>query len=490
MAYINNKEYNMIKKIIIACFLLVNFLQAATINTDKNDYTSNEEITVNFTDMTAKNRDWIGIYSAEDANIWANVIQWQWTDDITDGTLTFEAMPTGNYEVRSFYNNSFIPVVTKEFSVNDAPNNTQITTNKNPYSPNDAIVVNFTDMTAKNKDWIAIYPAESSNAWGNVLQWRWTGDTNDGQINFDALPVGNYDVRAFYNNSFQLVTHQEFSVEANQEAATLTMTKDVYQINDDIVVDFKNINGSNKDWLAIYPAGSSNAWGNVVAWQWNEDAITEGRATFDNLPSGNYEARVFYNNTFNLEASVAFSVKDDAPLTTLYEDAEGGVFQQEWFGFTARKPTLIVPGAEGSIYSVRVPLSGGGFSFNTPAKKMKYLILDTRVGVASHNGNFGVKVNTKKGTRRILFSSYMNHPGNDFSGNAIPSPSFTSHGGYLHHHPGPTDYYLATRRGAFIHYKINIEEKLQLLEPDNELLSITLFTSAGGDFDNIKLSSH
>ena len=363
-----------------------------------------------------------------------------------------------------------------------------VNTNKNNYTPNEAITINFTGMTAKNEDWIGIYPAGSSNAWGNVLQWRWTGDTTDGELNFDAMPVGDYDVRAFYNNSFTLVTHKTFKVEANNQAAVLKTTKDVYQVNDDVLVDFKNINGSTKDWLAIYPAGSSNAWGNVIKWKWNKGAVTQGRANFDKLPGGNYEARLFYNNSFKLEAKYAFSVEDTAPLRTLYEDAEGG-FKQAWFGGNPTKPIIINVGAAGSTHSVRVPRSGGGFSFNNPAKKMKYLILDTRIGTASHVGNFGVKVHTTKGNRRILFSSYLNHPGNDFSGHAIPTAPFISHNGYIHNHPGPTDYYLATRNGQFIHYKINIEEKLHMLEPDNELLSITLFTSAGGDFDNIKLSS-
>jgi len=62
--------------------------------------------------------------------------------------------------------------------------------------------------------------------------------------------------------------------------------------------------------------------------------------------------------------------------------------------------------------------------------------------------------------------------------------------GYQHNHPGPTDYYLDTKNGQFIHYKIDIDAKLKVLEPDNELISITLFTTAGGDFDNIALSAN
>ena len=479
----------MIKKIIITCLLLVNILHAAAINTSKPQYAPNEHISVNFTGMTAKNRDWVGIYPAGSSNAWGNVILWQWTEDVTNGNLNFNALPVGNYEVRSFYNNSFTTVAIKAFTVAVAQDNAAITTTKDVYAPNEKVQVNFTGMAAKNRDWVGIYPAGSTNAWGNVIDWKWTSDTTNGNLTFNNLPIGNYEVRSFYNNSFTLVARKQFSIEANDAVATLTATKDIYNVNDDVRINFANINGSTRDWLAIYPAGSSNAWGNVIEWKWNAGGVTEGQANFGKLPDGNYEARVFYNNTFHLEARVAFKVEDNVPLTTLYEDAEGG-FDQAWFaGNQNARPTIINQGA-GSAHSVRVPRTGGGFSFNKPPKKMKYLILDTRVGTASHVGNFGVKVKTTHGTRRILFSSYLNHPGNDFSGNAIPTPPFISHDGYIHNHPGPTDYYLDTRNGNFIHYKINIEEKLHMLEPDNELLSITLFTSAGGDFDNIKLSSH
>ena len=473
----------------------------AQITTSKNNYTTNETISVNFTGMTVKHKDWIGIYPAGSNNDWNNVVQWKWSGDTTNGHVTFNRLPAGNYDVRAFYNNSFTSVAHKTFSVGVAQGNPQVTTSKNPYASNEAITVNFTGLTAKNKDWVGIYPAGTSNAWGNVLQWKWTGDTTNGHVTFNALPIGNYDVRIFYNNSFTVATHKTFKVEANHQVAVLKTTKDVYQINDDVLVDFKNINGSTKDWLAIYPAGTSNAWGNVVKWKFNTGGVTHGRANFNKLPGGNYEARIFYNNSFKLEAKYAFKVEDTAPLTTLYANAEHGL-EADWWKPEGNKPiTVINQGAAGSAHSIRIPVDttpnsndGGGYlSFNHPPKKMKWLILDVRVGITSHRGNFSVRVRTKNGRKVIVFAVYLNHPGNDMSGHAIPAAPFTSHNGYLHNHPAPLDYYLVLRNEhstRFTHFKINIEEKLKLLEPDNELLEIVSFGSGGGDFDNIKLSSH
>jgi len=90
--------------------------------------------------------------------------------------------------------------------------------------------------------------------------------------------------------------------------------------------------------------------------------------------------------------------------------------------------------------------------------------------------------------RQIIRGPY----GNVLEGHAGP---YTKADGYLHVHPGPSDYYVGTSSvgggtGMFIYYKINIEEKLRLIEPDNELLGITYFVVSGGDYDNLALTTH
>ena len=93
-------------------------------------------------------------------------------------------------------------------------NATSIVLNKETYTNKENVIVNFTNMTAKNKDWIAIYPKNSSNSWANVVAWHWTDDVPNGQMSFDALVAGEYEVRAFYNNSYKVEAKKEFVVEA------------------------------------------------------------------------------------------------------------------------------------------------------------------------------------------------------------------------------------------------------------------------------------
>jgi len=299
----------MIKKIIVLSLLLLGILNATNITLNKTTYINSEPVTVNFSGMTAKNQDWIGIYPKNSSNDWGNVVAWHWTGDTTNGQVTFETLPTGEYEARAFYNNSFTLEAKKAFKVEiDTATAPILVTNKVTYTNSEPVTITFTKMQVKNQDWIGVYPKNSSNAWGNVVAWQWTNDTTDGNITFETLPTGEYEARAFYNNSFYVEAKKTFNVTIDTSTApTLVTNKTTYGNDENITVNFAEMQVKNQDWIGIYPKNSSNAWGNVLAWNWTGDT-TNGQVEFNALPVGEYEVRAFYNNSFYLEAKKAFVV--------------------------------------------------------------------------------------------------------------------------------------------------------------------------------------
>jgi len=319
----------MYKKFILITLLLTSMmhsLMAATVTTNKATYTTTDQVHVHFANMTAKNQDWIGIYPQGSNNDWGNVVGWKWTDDKTAGDLTFGngALPVGAYEVRAFYNNSFHTVATASFRVG-AVGHATVTTNKTTYSTNEHVRVHFANMTGKNKDWIAIYPQGSSNAWGNVIGWKWTEDKASGDLTFGngTLPAGAYEVRAFYNNSYH--------VEATTKFVVKVTNKPVEMYAKNVGLFFKYNSNSASDWIGIYKKDDSVAWHNVLKWKWLKDIEHEelvhirgagaGPTHIDlqsthlyrnfnqNLPKGKYEARIFRNNSFNIDYAFEFTVK-------------------------------------------------------------------------------------------------------------------------------------------------------------------------------------
>ena len=89
---------------------------------------------------------------------------------------------------------------------------------------------------------------------------------------------------------------------------TVETNKIVYSTNEPITVSVTHMLGDATDWIAIYPKGSTNEWKNVLRWSWT-DGFTEGSKTFEGLAVGEYEARVFFKNSFTLEGSSSFSVE-------------------------------------------------------------------------------------------------------------------------------------------------------------------------------------
>jgi len=64
--------------------------------------------------------------------------------------------------------------------------------------------------------------------------------------------------------------------------------------------------GGEKDWVGVYKVGTSTAWKNVKGWTWIED---KPLIHVDELAPGDYEARLFYNNSYKMEAKQAFTIE-------------------------------------------------------------------------------------------------------------------------------------------------------------------------------------
>lgn len=202
-----------------------------------------------------------------------------------------------------------------------------LTSDRDNYATDDPVWLELADVPSNAQDWIGIYPAGATTAWNNVIAWRWASDTSQTQVdegnwyqfpdinivgkqNEAILPSGNYIARFFLNNSFTVENSVSFSVGGAQKSANIRSYKANYPINDKAWIELENAPGNDQDWIGIYPAGESNAWGNVVAWKWASDTnpkYDDDWYLFD-LAAGHYTARFFLNNSFTVEDSVDFSV--------------------------------------------------------------------------------------------------------------------------------------------------------------------------------------
>lgn len=328
------KHKTMIVLMMLLSWLFMSGSWAADINSYKNNYTADESVLIELKDAPANagGLDWIGIYQAGDSNDWGNVVSWVWANDPSvvngvpagdwykfknaslnsyagDGYYSNYAvqLPAGNYEARFFLNNSFNLVAEDAFSVH-AESPIQITLDQQVQG---SLVVNYQGMSGNAQDWFGIYKKGDTNDWGNQRGWFYTEGRVNGSasLNIENLPVGDYEVRAFFNNSFELEEIASFST--NESITKLTLNKQTYAINDTLTVSYTGMSGDQKDWFGIYEKGASNDWVNQRGWSWSGGNLN-GSASIDidNLPAGEYEVRAFFNNSFNDEAIASFVVKE------------------------------------------------------------------------------------------------------------------------------------------------------------------------------------
>lgn len=293
------------KLLFIIMLSLTTLLSAATL-TSKTEYMAEETISIQANNLELHQQNWIGIYALNDNNDWKNVLRWTWTEETTTGSFSFKGLPQGKYEARVFYNNSFDTEATTSFSVIDKFNAAvDIETRKDTYEEHEYIEVKVENMSGHAQDWVAIYPKGSSNAWENVIDWRYTNGHVGTILGFNGLKAGEYEVRAFFRNSYHLEASHSFSVINHQ--TSVTPSQKTYDGSENIQINLTGFKKNQKDWIGIYPKGSSNAWENVVSWKWVDDA-NHNTLTFPSLPIGQYEVRGFFKNSFHVEAEESFQV--------------------------------------------------------------------------------------------------------------------------------------------------------------------------------------
>ena len=316
--------------------------QPVDITSLEHQYNSNTNTWIKVKDKPGNAQDWVGIYPVGVSSDWGNVVDWSWANETSEandpGDWYKFTLPDGNYEARFFLNNTYNIEDSTPFIVGDV---VSINTLKSVYGVNENISVNVANISG-NQDWVGIYPKVSSNSWGNVKTWAWA--TQNGDLNITGVEAGEYEARLFFNNSFSVESKVVFNV-SDETQTTLSTSKENYNENETINVTVSNLSG-DQDWVGVYRKNSDNSWNNVIAWNWvTGDGSFELSKIKKDMPVGEYEVRLFFHNSYQLEAKATFKTVDVAvnyaaygsytpvridinDMISIYKPKKDGVFKQ------------------------------------------------------------------------------------------------------------------------------------------------------------------
>jgi len=101
---------------------------------------------------------------------------------------------------------------------------------------------------------------------------------------------------------------------------TIQTQENTYSPNQIVTVNIQGELSGDEDWVGIYLKGEESNWANVIAWNWVDNGVNALDRIKKNMPVGEYEIRLFFHNSFDVEATYAFTVQAE----DTYTEADNG----------------------------------------------------------------------------------------------------------------------------------------------------------------------
>lgn len=173
---------------------------STTITTDALIYNAGDTVNVAWYNTPGNAMDYVAIATAGAP---ANMIVAQVsTGGATNGTAPFSGLAAGDYEARAYLNGTFTILATSTFTIK-ATILATVTTDASNYNVGQTITVSFSNMPANPTDWVSIATAGSSD--GSYVAYLYTGGGASGSLQFNGIPAGTYEARAYPNNTYNVI---------------------------------------------------------------------------------------------------------------------------------------------------------------------------------------------------------------------------------------------------------------------------------------------
>ncbi len=182
----------------------------------------------------------------------------------------------------------------------------QLSSDKRSYNIGESIRVSLENVSGEDNNWVGIYKKGEQSGWDNVYDQKWFY-FRDGTLDLTAPSKGgDYEIRLFYNDTLNVEKSIPIKVLAKSH---LNISKKDYLKNETITINLSSIDGEDNNWVGIYKKDDQSAWDNVYDQKWfyfrNGSLKLQAPAN-----SGDYQIRLFYNDSLNVEEFVDFTVKD------------------------------------------------------------------------------------------------------------------------------------------------------------------------------------
>ena len=91
------------------------------------------------------------------------------------------------------------------------------------------------------------------------VQYQYLDGRISGELIFDPLPSGKYEVHLFENDSYQKLFTAHFNVRA-AGSPWVTTSKSKYDFGETIAISYAGAPGNQKDWIGLHEEGKGGTW--------------------------------------------------------------------------------------------------------------------------------------------------------------------------------------------------------------------------------------
>ncbi len=301
----------------------------AEVSADKPVFYANENVLVHFSDASGDGMDWISIAPAGSPDsvmrmwIYTNGTQTPSAQSPENGSVSFisDYIGVGQFEARLFLNGSDTVAARAEFEISDIQP-AGLSASKYTYAAGEDVWIHFDNTPGSGTDWISIAPAGSSDS--EMLMWIYTHGSQspfnespqNGRVSFLSgyLGIGHFEARLFLHNSDTVSARVRFEISDRPEPA-IKSTKQQYTAGEDVLIEFSGVLGSGRDWISIAPIGTE--YSQMLMWIYTHgtqspavEGPDAGQVSFlsDYIGTGEFEARLFFNDSDRLEAVTRFTI--------------------------------------------------------------------------------------------------------------------------------------------------------------------------------------
>lgn len=280
-------------------------IEIPSLSTSFPSYVQGDSVVFNYLSPKFSPTDKIAIYpEGTKPGIGNPAIDWKYITS-KKGSLTFKtALSAGYYDAYLLCCDGLDSISACSFEISD-----QVTAFVNPSTQNfesgATININYNDPAYAAGDWIGIY-VDGMPAQGQSVTWSGIV-SKSGSITFPAVLTGGYYYAALFNkDNVVYASSVVFNIPVETTGSYVKASASIYPEGNTILVNYKDVNYSNKDWIGIYK--KDQIPGGPEALLWNYAANDSSTIEFSSLPVGEYIVYILCCDGYDVKAKYDFKV--------------------------------------------------------------------------------------------------------------------------------------------------------------------------------------